>query len=594
MRRPSTSLGAVLSSVEGRLAPLTLLAVAAIVYFWRLDAMPVYLAPDEAIIAADAYALAHTGRTQAGVLLPLYFFIEVSRSWFMPVVYYGIALALQVLPFAEWSIRVPTVVSAIVSIGLCIALVRRMTGSAAAGLAGGAVLALAPAFFTLSRYALDYVYPVPFILCWLWCLAIAFDSPRPRPWLCAAGASLGLGWYSYISSIVMMPVYLGLTIAALVMLRRPRRDIVVLCAGFAVMLVPFVIWVANHPTVVTDTLDRYGLVESAVPGSTAPVPLDAGAIVRRFTAFFKSDFLFRYGDTYLPFSTRTVGVFVPAAGVLLALGLFSAVYARRTVLSIVVLAAFILSPLPASILEDEGAIRRAAGLLPLGAVLAGLGAAWLLDIRTVPHFRKMAGAAGIAALAVGGAYLVFMLVTQGRVSSTASRLVVIALVALAVAAWSSRASHGALMLAPLVAVMLLQFSAFQREYYGDYAVRVAPWLQGNIRGAVTQLMDEAERRPEAPIYFAWLRTPRGDGGDLRNRWREDYWRVYAEMQRRPQLIPRAKFFVPDDDLNAVPPGSLILGNIVDPHLTRLLQGSARRITDIPEINHEPYFTIVVR
>jgi hypothetical protein len=358
--------------------------------------------------------------------------------------------------------------------------------------------------------------------------------------------------------------------------------------------VPFVLWVVNHPTVVTDTLDRYGLVESAVPGSTAPVPLEAGAIARRFTAFFKSDFLFRYGDTYLPFSTRTVGVFVPASGVLLALGLFSAVYARRTVLALVVLAAFVLSPLPASILEDEGAIRRAAGMLPLGAVVAGLGAAWLLDLRSVPHFRKLAGAAGLAALAVGGAYLVFVLVAHGRVSSTAARLVVIAGLALAAAAWSSRASHGALLLAPTIALMLLQFTNFQREYYGDYAVRLAPWLQGNIRGAVTRVMDEAERRPGAPIYVAWLRTARGDGGDLRNRWMADYLRVYAAMQHRSHLVPRVTFFVPDDDLQGVPPGSLILGNIVDPHLTRLLQGSARRIADIPEINREPYFTVVVR
>jgi 4-amino-4-deoxy-L-arabinose transferase-like glycosyltransferase len=593
MRRSSTSPGAVLGNVDWRAAPLFLLIVVAAVYFWRLDAMPIYLAPDEAIIANDAYALAQTGRTRSGVLLPLYFYIEMSRSWFMPVVYYGIALALQVLPFAEWSIRVPTVVSAIVSIGLCMVVTRRMTGSAAAALVAGVTLAAAPAYFTLSRYALDYTYPVPSILCWLWCVAASLDSRRPRAWLFAAGASLGLGWYAYISSVVMMPVYLALTVAALAALRRPWRDTAALCAGFALMLVPCAVWVVNHPTVVTDTLARYGLVEAAAAGAAAPVPFDPVAMAWRFTSFFKTDFLFRLGDTYLPFSTRTIGVFVPAAGVLMALGIYSALYARRTVLSVLVFAAFVLSPLPASLLIDEGAIRRAAGLLPLGAVLAGCGAAWLLGIATIPFFRRAAAAAGLAALVVGGGYLLFVLVSQGRVSSTASRLVVIAAAALAAAAWSSRARHGALLLAPIVALMLLQFASFQRDYYGDYAVRVAPWLQGNIRGAVTQLMDEAERRPEARIYFAWLRTA-GNGGDLRNRWMAEYFHVYAAMQHRQHLVPRATFFVPDDDVNAVPAGSLILGNRADPILRRMLDDSARRLADVPEINQEPFFTIIER
>ena len=45
-----------------RAVPLLLLLLTAAVYLWRLGEVPVYLAPDEAIIANDAYALATTGR----------------------------------------------------------------------------------------------------------------------------------------------------------------------------------------------------------------------------------------------------------------------------------------------------------------------------------------------------------------------------------------------------------------------------------------------------------------------------------------------------------------------------------------------------
>ena len=44
----------------------------------------------------------------------------------------------------------------------------------------------------------------------------------------------------------------------------------------------------------------------------------------RFINFFRFDFLFRLGDTYLPFSTRTVGVFVGASGLLIAAGIAAA------------------------------------------------------------------------------------------------------------------------------------------------------------------------------------------------------------------------------------------------------------------------------
>ena len=57
------------------------------------------------------------------------------------------------------------------------------------------MLACAPAFFILSRYALDYTLPVPFILGWLLCLLIALDSPRSRGWFAASGLCLGFGWY---------------------------------------------------------------------------------------------------------------------------------------------------------------------------------------------------------------------------------------------------------------------------------------------------------------------------------------------------------------------------------------------------------------
>ena len=192
--------------------PLLLLLLTAAVYLWRLGEVPVYLAPDEVIIANDAYALAATGRVARWHVPAAVFSAGANDSWFMPVIYYGIALALQVLPLAEWSIRVPTVLAGVLSIALTYIVGRRLPGHTVTGLVAAFVLACAPAFFILSRYALDYTLPLPFVLGWLLCLLIALEQPRARGWFATAGLCLGFGWYAYISSIVMMPIYAVMTL----------------------------------------------------------------------------------------------------------------------------------------------------------------------------------------------------------------------------------------------------------------------------------------------------------------------------------------------------------------------------------------------
>ena len=102
-------------------------------------------------------------------------------------------------------------------------------------IAAAAMLALTPGLFIHSRYAMDYHYPVPFILGWLYCL-LRFDLTRRLPWLIAACVILGVGFYCYISSIVMMPVYFLMTLMWLYMRREPARSFAAATAGMLPLL----------------------------------------------------------------------------------------------------------------------------------------------------------------------------------------------------------------------------------------------------------------------------------------------------------------------------------------------------------------------
>ena len=603
----------------GRAVPPILLFVVAVAYLWRLGDAPIYLAADEAIIANDAYAVATTGRALNGTFLPLYFPAGIYNSWFMPLIYYAEAGILQVLPLAEWSIRVPTALAGVLSVALTYLVGRRLYGDRIPAVIAALVLACSPAFFILSRYALDYTLPVPFLLGWLWCLLIAFDSPYPRPstllraapsevegrrWFAAAGLCLGVGWYAYISSVVMMPVYVVMTLAMLVARKRDWRDAVAFVAGFAMPLTLFVVWLTRHPEAIEATARRYGLIEATQAAGAASMlqTFDAGAMLSRYVNFFRFDFLFQLGDIYLPFSTRNTGVFVSAAGILIGAGIVGALFTDRRAMTLLVLAGFLISPLAASVLQEEGAIRRATGMLAFGALLAGLGAAVIGRIARVPFFKQLAIAVASAGVVAGAVVMARTAMTQGRISETAARVIVIAIVA-AIIAWMSepktqdprpRTLHGWLIVTPIVLLLTWQFVTFQRSYHGEYMSRLTVWLHGNIKGAVLRLIAESDARPEAPIYFATLRNGQG-GWEQRNLYVPHYWRFYTTKLRRQDLQDRAAVVeIEADPLAVVPKGSVMFANVEDPNVRRLIADGAVRIADIPEVDRDPFYTIIVR
>jgi 4-amino-4-deoxy-L-arabinose transferase-like glycosyltransferase len=582
------------TSLEIVLGSAAILIVAAAVYFWKLGSAPLYLAPDEVIIANDAFSLATTGHTLDGSLLPLYVFVEISRNWFMPAIYYLQALFLQVLPLAESSIRTPSVVVALATIVLTMAVARRAIGRAAAILVSAMVLACAPSFFILSRYALDYTYPLPLILAWLYCVLTALQRPRAAGWFLLAGLCLGIGWYTYISSMIMMPVYAAITVVVMLMHKRSWREMAVFAGGFVIPLTFFVVWASQHPEAFQQTAVRYDFLRTRDKMTAAGLlsRLDLAAMINRYRNFFGIEFLFKLGDVYLPFSTRTTGVFVPATSILLVIGTLVAI-TRRTAGHLLILFGFLTAPLAASILVDEGAIRRATAMLVFGALLAAIGAARLDAIERIRFFRPLVWLAAGAALLVGLGYLSFTLAVQGRISETATRVSVIGVALVVVALLSSDIKHGRLLLMANIAVILMQFATVVRDYHGEYVARLAPWLQGNVRGAVVGLIDAAAQHPEAPIYVTSLHNGQGFW-DLHNRYMPPYWRFYATKLGRADLISKAVFMLPYDPIDSIPKGSLVLGNGEDPNMRRLVAEGATTLADVEEVDREPVFRLLLK
>ena len=226
------------------------LAAAFALYAVNLGRAPIYLHEAEVLFALHAHSIATTLHDTNGRLLPLYFQMPSigENVWFHPVIVYAMVPFLKVLPVTEAAIRLPSVFLGLTDLVLDLPDREAPLSVGAMGARRGRILRLTPAHFIHSRMAMDYLYPIPFVLAWLLCLMIYIE--HRRPWMLFVATSfLGIGFFSYIASVILMPIYVLMTWLALYQsLRGSTRTYVVAAAGFAWPLVILAIWVWFHPS----------------------------------------------------------------------------------------------------------------------------------------------------------------------------------------------------------------------------------------------------------------------------------------------------------------------------------------------------------
>ena len=410
------------------LAVALLGATAVLLYATRLGFAPIYLIHDEVNFSLQAASLADTGRDLNGRLLPVYFSEPEFTAGRDPMMIYATAAALKVLPLSEASVRLPTALVGVLNILLVVWLVHLLFGDARLSLAAGVMLALSPGHFIHSRMALSVLYPVPFVIAWLIALRRIGDEPSRRM-LFVAGAVLGLGVYGYLASMVMMPVYLLLT--ALVLAERRRFKLVGwTAAGFAIVLVPIVLWTIAHPERYGDLMRAYRPTEVTGESTVA----DAARVISsgswrsklsEWWMYFDPDYLFVSGDSSMTNSTRQAGLLPLALGVFLPIGIWR--------------------------LARTGGFER---LLLIGLITAPL-AVVLTGVLHLHRYRGM-----------------FVLPFA----------VVVATYGLSVM-WASPRRIWRMAATVLLLTAPIQFAGFYRDYMGPYRERTSEWYGGNLRGA---------------------------------------------------------------------------------------------------------------
>ncbi|WP_051706475.1 glycosyltransferase family 39 protein [Nocardioides aequoreus] len=226
-----------------RPALLALLGGTALLYLWGLGesgwANSFYSAAAQA--GSESWTAFFFGSSDAGNA------ITVDKT---PLALWPMALSVRLFGLSTWSILVPQALMGVATVWLLHRTVRRTTGSAAAGLVAGAVMALTPVAVLMFRFNNPDALLVLLLVGSAAATLRAVEEARPeagagRPvrWLVLAGALVGLAFLAKMLQAFLVLPALGLTY--LLFARTPvGRRLLHLLAALGAMLLAGGWWVA--------------------------------------------------------------------------------------------------------------------------------------------------------------------------------------------------------------------------------------------------------------------------------------------------------------------------------------------------------------
>lgn len=353
----------------------------AVLYGTRLGHVPAYLMHDELQFALQAQSIASSGRDLSGRLLPVFFTEPEFPAGRDPAIIYTTAALLTVVPLSDWSARLPTALISVVSILLVFLIARRLFASDWLALISAGLLAFTPAHFIRGRLVLSPQYAIPIVLAWLLALVLFSERATVRR-LGAAAAWVGVSAYTYLASVVMMPVYLAWTLWWGER-RLGRRAVGAAAVAFFVPLIPMAAWYLTHPERTSQIVSAYRLADAASGGGLGGATVVAAIRdkVGLFWSFFSPAFLFVSGDSSLTNSTRQVGFFPLSFVALLPLGVYQLARSRQPI-TWIILAGLATAPLPA-VLSGALEMNRLLLAIPFGVLTASYGMAALVTSRAL-------------------------------------------------------------------------------------------------------------------------------------------------------------------------------------------------------------------
>ena len=360
-------------------AAVAILLVAAALRMVALGQVPPGLYHDEAYYGLDAVDVLH-GR------LALYFPANNGRE---PLFIYLVALAVGALGKSPFALRLVSCFVGLLTVAATAA-AGRVLFSRRVGLLGAAVLAVTLWHVHLSRVGFR-VGTLPLFVAlavWQGVLAVRRQGDREtrKHWV-AAGVLYGLSFYTYTASrftpvaLVLFGIYAWATKPQIRNTQHATRLGLTILVTLAT-IAPLAIYTVMHPDVVLGRPGQVSIFSPAINGGDLWGAL-AKSTLRTLGMFFvRGDRIWRHNVPWRP-------IFDPLLGAAFVLGLVVALRrTRRDPASGFVLIWTAVMALPTLLAEDAPHFLRAAGVLPIVALLPALGLDWATT-RVRPYTAKL-------------------------------------------------------------------------------------------------------------------------------------------------------------------------------------------------------------
>jgi hypothetical protein len=342
-----------------RLHPIVMACVLAgitlLLYAFDLSAAP--LTTEESIFNNQGQSL------RAGPP-PLFFHVR-NEHWRQPIGVYSNA-AVRAIGGDDMSSRIVSVVVGAVNVALVFLIAHAMTGRALVGIFAAVILIFTPAHWSIAQLGTDAILPVPLVLLWLWGSMRFFKFDRGLP---VAAAALGLSVYAHPAG-PLTAVFLWL-LTLIVARRRNSQPLVVSTLVFGLAWMPAAAWFYRHPADYADTFGRWFVfaahLRNPIDGLLAFFNLNTlGTRAALYWDFWDPSWLFfRDGNTPAPL--------LMIAAPFIVIGLYRCVKLVSRESAATVIGALAIVPLAGATFLVLHYIPDAASVLPILALLAGLG-----------------------------------------------------------------------------------------------------------------------------------------------------------------------------------------------------------------------------
>ncbi|MBY0495483.1 MAG: glycosyltransferase family 39 protein [Cyanobacteria bacterium] len=335
-----------------------LFGVALLLYAFHLRAAP---------LTADEAAFNTHGESIRAGWSPMFFRVR-DDHWLQPAAVYANA-ALRRAGGADVSGRFASATIGAIDVALVFLIAHLVTGRTWLGVIAAAILMLTPAHRSFAQLGTSAIFPVPLVLLWLWNL-LRFFKWDSLASLIAAAAVLGLSVYTDPAAPLTAAFLWMLTLIAA--RHRNRQRLAIASLVFVAAWLPAAYWFYRHPDTYADTFGRW-----VIFAAHARNPLDG------IRAFFNVNTLGTRASSYwefwnpakLFFSTT---IWVPSAMLIVA-ALVRVRHIPRDAATLLVGATLIV-PLAGATFGRTDYLSDAAAVLPLLAIIAGLGLDQLIQL----------------------------------------------------------------------------------------------------------------------------------------------------------------------------------------------------------------------